>query len=203
MKLEKTAKQIQTQVDCLKRAGMFDATVLGFGGLIGYCREPQMVNFNDDDLDLIIFENMVTREQEEAYMIYCEEEGLFRYRKRTQRHPVTGRLFWISMRMFPRSQSWKCCHWFMWRHKGIIWHCKGVDALIKGIPADLFEPGLTVPYLGTEIKIPKSPGACLDFWYPNWVTPRDGGKSSFQLLMKCPNWKEKDTWTIEKRLTKA
>ena len=200
MNVGKLAKQVQTQVECLKRADIFDATVLGFGGLIGYCREPEFINIRDDDLDLIIFQSMITREQEEAYMIYCEEEGLFRYRKRVQRHPVDGRLFWISLRQFPRSQSWKCCHWFVWRHKGIIWHCKGVGALVKGIPANLLEPGPAVPWLDTEIRLPASSGACLDFWYPNWPTPRDGGKSSYQLLMNVQDWANKETWTIERKL---
>ena len=183
-------------MECAKKADIWNATMLSFGGLLGYCRENHSIIGHDNDLDLIIRSDLITIEQEDAFFKYCEEKGLFRYRKKVQINPITGRFFWFSLRAFPNHTSWKCCHWFNFLYKGYSFHCKGTNALVKGIPANYLEIGPAVEYLGSEIHIPKYPGACLDFWYPDWATSRSGGNSSKKILLNIPDWQDEETWKL-------
>ena len=199
---------------------------LGFGALLGWYRNGG-INMADDDLDFCILADTVTTEQQNLYAWYLtgyrrtptqteleaveyaligrledseRDRCCFHYKRDVRRDQRTGRMWWLSCRRDKPMECWKCCHWFMWEYKGIMWHHKGEGAgersLVKGCPADLAEIGDEVPYMGTTIHIPKHPGAILDFWYPDWASPR-GGNSSKQFLMDVGSWEDEGSWKIK------
>lgn len=205
MKTDIVAKQIARQVECAHAAGIYDQMVLGFGSVLAVCREHG-VNVRDDDDDIIFFADRITKEQEQEYVRLLAEptkafpvKGLCSYRFDQARRPDTERLFWVSIKGHAQDAGGrKCCHWFMWSHAGYLWHAKNTKALVKGIPAQLLEPGPEVTYMGTTIRVPKLAGACCDWWYPgNWMIPASGS-SAPAVLMHCEKWGDPSTWTISR-----
>jgi hypothetical protein len=197
-KASKTAEQFAIQMDCFARAGMSGAVMLNFGSLLGHCREGGIIGY-DSDMDLGIISSMVTIEQETEYVRLVRAAGLTEYRDMSAKRPDTQRLFWMSIRKDPAGIGYKCCHWFWIEHAGILWHHKGPGSLIKGIPASMLQVGPEVEFLGVKVRIPRNAGACLDFWYPDWATPRTGGNSETRFHMKVQDWKDEKTWKIEDR----
>jgi hypothetical protein len=196
--LKKTIKQFENQVKCATKAGIFDYMFIAFGTLLGYCREGGIIG-HDHDMDVGFLSELMTKEQEDAYISYCKEEGLFEYRREEGINPANGRHFWLSLRSQPKEYCMKCCHWWFFEHKGYYWHHKGGQSLIKGIPKEHLDRLKPTIFLGIETKVPVFSGHCLDFWYPpDWGTPRDGGNSSKEILMNVKRWDDKSTWSIKR-----
>jgi hypothetical protein len=205
MNLDRIALQFQRQMECAKQAGIWDNLCLGFGSVLAYIREGGP-NVHDDDDDMIIFAENITEEQEQEYARLCGEataefpgNGIFEKRRLMEYRPDNGRLFWLSLKGDRDGVGRKCCHWFMWEHGGYIWHAKHKTAKVKGIPANMLQPGgPVVTYMGAEVHLPSMAGACLDWWYPgNWMVPAPSyGSSSPKALMKVGDWKNHKTWRI-------
>ena len=194
-KLQNTAAQLQRQVDCAKAAGIYDAMFIAFGSLLGYLRHNGSMIPGDDDLDVGFISEMITKEQENEYIKLISEptdifpeHGLFEFRRELARRDDNGRLFWLSCRGMPVDDCFKCCHWFFWDQQGYTWHCKGRNALVKGLPAGYLVTGPEVEFLGVTIRIPKFIGSTLDFWYTDWFTQRMGGNSARKVLMEVSDW---------------
>ena len=192
------------QCEAAKKAGIYEEMFLSFGSLLGYCRDGGFIN-GDDDMDVSFISENITLEQEREYIKWLSDiddsrpNGLYEYRRRTQLNPVTGKLFWTSLMRDPKGKGFKCCNWFWFKHKSWMWHHKGSDmgvqSLIKGTPAKYFVLGDYVEFLGVKVRIPKYPGALLDWWYPNWSIPA-GGSSSKKVLMKARDWSNPDSWKV-------
>ena len=75
MKWPRIAQQFARQIECAHRAGIFHAVCLGFGSVLAYCRDSGP-NVNDDDDDLVIFSELITVEQEQAYLRMVQELSL-------------------------------------------------------------------------------------------------------------------------------
>jgi len=195
VKHSKLAEQFKAQVKCAKDAGIYDSLFLAFGSLLGYVRCGGPIG-HDNDMDVGILSDQITKDQEEKYLNLLNDRGLYRYRRKVEKYPHNGRLFWTSLRMHPKEYGWKCCNWFMWNHKGYTFHAKGVGTFIKGIPSDCFKLGGEGEFLGTKIRIPEKVGKCLDWWYPDWNTPRKGGNSDC-IRMNVKDWANKKTWNIK------
>jgi hypothetical protein len=199
------AKQLARQIECAKEVGIYDAMFLAFGALLGYVREGDMIE-GDDDLDVGFISEMITADQEKAYVesvgkpckAFPGKNGLFEYRRIVSYREDNGRLFWLSLRGAPSDLCFKCCHWFFWKDKGYAWHSKGRDSLVKGIPAPYLEIGPEVEFLGVKIHIPKRTGSVLDFWYTDWMTKRLGGNSARKILMKEMDWAKVSGQVVEK-----
>jgi hypothetical protein len=218
MDISKTKEQFALQVESMKLAGIYDFAMLNFGGLLGYARNRDGINYKDDDLDLGILP--VPLENQNLYIWYLHgfrhkpsaaelldldrlsidnPKCCFTYRREIRRNPITREMFWCSLRKFPAGESWKCCHWFWFSHGGFLWHHKGMNdgmqSLIKAIPENILEVGKEINYMGTTIHTPKKIGECLDYWYPDWATSR-GGNSQTSALMDVADWADKKSWKI-------
>lgn len=194
IKNNNTALQLARQIECAKAAGIYHATFLAFGGLLGCVRHNGFLP-GDDDLDIGFISEMITADQENEYFRLLRqptkdfpEHGLFEYREKSERRQDNGRFFWISVRGKPAEECYKCCHWFFWTSHGYTWHCKGRGALVKGIPEGYLEIGPEVEFMGSKIHIPKRVGSVLDFWYTDWWTPRSGGNSARKAIFEISDW---------------
>ena len=192
---ESIKQQFSIQVECARKAGIYDKFFLSFGTLLGYARHGGVIP-GDDDMDVGILADNLSKDQIDTYVNEVNARGLFKYRERHEINPVNGKHFWISLRMFPEGRGLKCCTWFMWNFKGFTWHCKGIGALVKGCPDRYLQIGPEVEYYGTVVHIPKYSGAALDFWYPDWGTPRKGGNSHGR-LMTVTDWGDQSKWVIQ------
>ena len=191
---KRTAEQFKVYLDCAKKVGIFDAVMLGFGGLLGYVRHGSMCP-GDNDLDMMIRSDLITPQKEQEFFHAIEKSGLFNYRRRVERNPANGRLFWFSLRGWPDEMCYKKCTWFFWKHHGYIYHNKGLMALVKGVPEHLLEIGQVVEFMGTKVHIPKHALCCLDYWYPGWVIPRKGS-SEYKTSLKVKDWSKPKSWKL-------
>lgn len=186
--------QFATQVACAKQAEIYPYMFLAYGSLLGYVRERGFIG-HDNDMDVGFLYDKMDKGQIDHYINELRNSGCYTYRETHQVNPVTLKHWWTSIRKYPRGRGYKCCHWFMFEHKGWMWHHKGPGSRIKGAPAEYFKIGPEVEFLGSKIHIPMYPGSLLGFWYPDWLTPRSGG-NSFGIDMKVKSWKDKSTWRI-------
>jgi hypothetical protein len=178
---------------------------LAFGSLLGYMREGRVIPW-DSDMDLGVLRRLITPAQEDEYVRLIgepapgfETHGL-KYARwaHNKAHDKWhgGRYAWLSIKGH-EQHGIKCCHWFFFERKGYAWHWKGLPtALIKGIPAEYVGIGPEVEYLGQRVHIPAQPGACLDWWYPDWGTPRHTGNSSCRLLAVTNDWTNEAAFSI-------
>lgn len=210
MNWARIAMQFARQMECAREIGIFDAVCLGFGSTLAAIRHGGRPNESDDDDDLVFFSELITPEQEQEYLRLVQQpcdafpasthhKGLFEKRGLIEYRPDNHRLFWLSLKADSDGQGRKCCHWFTWEQGGYTWHCKHKKAKVKGVPAQLLRPGgPIVTYMGTRVRLPIMPAACLDWWYPGgWAVPHPGyGSSSPRALMKVPNWQDPKTWRI-------
>ena len=192
--LENTKEQFRCQIEAAKKAEIYDYMFLAFGSLLGCVRCNGIIE-QDKDMDLGIFTDKIDAENINCYINEIEKLGLFRYRKRIQYNPITNKAFWVSCKNSPENAGYKCCHWFMFEFKGYIWHHKGKGARIKGIPSLYLQQGKEVEFLGQKVHIPKNTGSCLDWWYPDWFTPRNGNSYGIDLIVN--DWSDKSKWYIK------
>ena len=221
--------QFALQMQCAKNEGIYDQCFLAFGSLLGYVRERGFIGHdNDMDLG-ILADNLTVKQINRyvAELLkptviprklvkflnslemngYIDREtgrpkhprGLYGYREHTEKNVITGKLFWTTIRAFPKSVGYKCCNWFMFEHKGYMYHHKGQDSKVKGIPTGFInEIGPEVEYLGTKVHIPRNAGACLDFWYPDPMTPRSAVSKSEGQILKVKRWDDPNKWEMSK-----
>lgn len=125
--------------DCAEKAGIREHLFVSFGLLLGIVREKDFIK-HDNDIDMCLFSERITNEQEIAYfnllkeneLFYAREKEAFRLdeggydtsllksRKSTGSKP--GRLAWFSLRK--RHNYPKVCHWLMFPWNGYYWHTK-------------------------------------------------------------------------------
>lgn len=187
-------EQFAAQIQAAKDAEIYENMFIGYGTLLGYVRNRGIIQ-HDNDMDVCFLPHNIDVEQYKHFVRRLDELGCYEYRRKYHENPITHVPFWTSIRMHPSDRCWKCCHWFQFEYKGYYWHHKGQDTKVKGIPKKYLELGPYINFLGQKVRIPKNSGACLDFWYPDWLTPRKGG-NSYGIPMIVKNWKEKSTWII-------
>jgi len=203
-KIETLSKQFKLQMEAAKKAEIYEHTFIAFGSLLGYVRERGFIG-HDNDMDVGILVDKITTEQIDVYIkemskpLEHSPKGLLSYRGLFEINRHTGKHFWISLRMSPKSTCYKCCNWFMFEHKGYMYHHKGGSSKVKGLPARYINKiGHEVEYLGTKVHIPRYAGACLDFWYPDWDTKRTGVTKSEGIELKVKSWAEPSKWEFVK-----
>ena len=227
MDLNNASSLLEIDKKCAVSAGIYPHWFISFGTLLGAARPTlrkipsphytQGIIEHDDDMDIGIFADNITHDQESAYIDNLRSAGCFRHREEYARRSDNGRLLWCSIRRDPAPVGTKCCHWFFYSWRGYMWHTKGKnwlneakfpsskyphgqkdDAIAKGIlersltPGELFE----LDFEGGRYNVPVRFGACLDFWYPSWLMPRIGGASATEYIMRVPQWSERKSWKI-------
>lgn len=214
--------------DCAVKADIYKYWFIMFGTLLGAVRptlrkiapQPyyiQGIMEHDDDMDVGIFHDRVTAEQEEAYLRYLHEAKCFKAREKYQRRSDTNRLLWFSLRREVPPTGTKCCHWLFYEWNGFMWHSKGKDwlnelkfpskkyphtqdddAIGKGLPAKYLSPDdlVEVTFEGEPYNVPVKFGMCMDFLYPHWLIPKAYGSSETSYIMKVGKWNDQKTWMI-------
>jgi phosphorylcholine metabolism protein LicD len=206
---------LRTIYACAKEAGIENYVFVCFGLLLGVVRNQGFIP-NDDDVDMGVLSDKITKEQEDKYVDALKREGMFFARERIEKRTDTDRYTWFSLRK--RHNHAKFCHWFWQKHAGFYWHTKAgrwvedgkhkfgaanhdlvldptAAAIMKGIPEGCFDELVSVDFLGVRIRIPAQYGTCLDTWYPGWLLPMRS-KSSKRILCQVGKWAKIDTWKV-------
>lgn len=171
---------------------------------------------NDDDMDVGILSDCVTAEQEQRYVDLLRSHGLTKSRDVTQIRDDTGRLLWKSIRGEKAPNGTKTCNWFWQLHHGYYWHSKGLDwvdpyknkfnanevpyspedkAIMLGIPKSILFELYEITLYGSGYHIPVHYGTCLDWWYPQWLTPRSTTSARKRHCI-VKDWNNEATWRI-------
>lgn len=195
-----------------KEVGIADYLFVSFGLLLGICREHDFIG-HDNDIDMCVLADKITKDQEDQYYAKLTAAGMFQAREEVTRRKDTGRITWFSLRK--RANRSKFCHWFCFEWNGYLWHTKAGrwvkqtkfqrdhlkfedtdEAILQGTPADYVYPLQEAKFKDMTVRIPALPGAVLDWCYPGWWLPKSGGSSSHRVLCRVPRWNDTTRWSI-------
>lgn len=205
-----------------EKAGIGHALFIAFGTLLGFAREGEVIE-HDDDTDFSIMSHLSTEKGDWDFVDNLEKAGLFEARKRISYRKDNNRLVWLSLKANPGWGCWKSCLWSQFKYKNFLWHTKDgisqggltfqtwlakvgrkrglpitdkTDAVAKGIPYKFFENLIDVEFMGNTYKVPYMYGSCLDFWYPNWSFPVKHCASKAQKHLIVERWDNPKTWKV-------
>jgi len=207
---------------CAVDAGIYAHWFISFGTLLGAVRPTKRegefcrgIMEHDDDMDVGILRDRITKEQEDAYIENLKSVGAFNKRRIFERRQDDERLLWCSCRREKPPDGTKCCHWFFYEWKGFLWHSKGKDwlserkfpsrlyphtrddaSMAKGLPAHYCNELMEIEFEGEKYNVPTTFGHCLDSWYPEWSEPKKGGTSKTKFIMKIGSWGDEQSYRI-------
>lgn len=219
MNREVVGEQLIEIFACGERAGIRHAMFIGFGTLLGFAREKNLIE-HDDDTDVCVRSDWITQEQEVAFYEELKARNLFMYRERHAFRKSDNRLLWLSLRSKMKEHGGaKSCIWFMFPWKGYLWHCKGgrwlkkigqklpvqrmlpnrgedlqrYSTFLKGNTLRYFEPLIEVGFCGGKVNVPPMMGSILDEHYENWAIPGRGASLRHKLVL-VDKWEDPNTW---------
>jgi len=223
LNVKRARATLEAVKECQLEAGIYEHCFVSFGTCLGSVRPSKRPDGytrgfigHDNDMDMGVYADRITGDQEKRYIKLLEKAGLFDYRKKMTRRSDNGRLAWCSLRKYPLSKGGvKMCHWFWFKHRGYYWHSKGgrwvsdlkfpvrqyhykpnIEAIAKGTPAKYLEETMEVSFEGGKYNVPVMSGHCLDLWYPGWLVPKEGGTSSKKILLFIGRWSDKHSWRV-------
>lgn len=221
---------------CALEAGIYHSWFLSFGTLLGAIRPSKLpwgegfkyqrglIDY-DDDMDVGILSDRITKDQEQAYIELIRKAGLFGWderrqtvvREKYQYREDNGRLLWMSLRPSPPPGGTKCCNWFWTDYHGYYWHSKGADwvdptkgkfrkiktghrdtdqAVMLGIPKFCLDELMEITFYDEKYNVPVMYGHCLDWWYPKWIQPQERCSSARAIHCVVGRWDDESTWRI-------
>jgi len=205
-------EDIATCYKCAEKAGIHNNLFVNFGVLLGIVRENDFIK-NDDDVDMCVKTDGISKEQQDVYVRLLDENNMFMARKKISRRQDTGMALWFTLRRKPKRA--KFCHWwgfewqkFWWWSKGRRWinpgkfdekvwgYSKDDQGIALGIPAEYMEKLMWIDFKGIRIQIPEKYGSVLDWEYPGWPIPRCGS-SKHQMVCIIPKWSTPLRWRIK------
>ena len=219
MNVEPTIQQMHHIREIAKSAGIYHAIFPGFGSMLGMVREDNLLA-HDDDTDMCVLSELITKEQEDAFVQGLEDARMFEYRRKVERRTDNDRLLWLSLKssnkhghgIYPGCA--KSCIWFFFKWKGFYFHSKGRawikklgprlkipqdhEAIGKGVDERLFRHMIKRKFCGKEYMFPALYGTILDRWYGDWKVPR-GGSSREEMVIIVKKWKDQSTWKLLRR----
>ncbi len=171
----------------------------------------------DGDMDLGILVDRITSEQREGYFKICKERGLMdnwaEPHKRKMRRQDNKELLWFSTKR--HKPGMKCCQWHFFDFKGYVLHSKGrrwlsprkfstllyprgkeAQGMALASPAKYFKELVEIDFEGIKYNVPLMVGSILDYWYPNWHTPKKGGSSKKNVVVVIYDWRNRNSWRI-------
>ena len=206
-------EDVATCYECAQKAGCEQHLFINFGGLLGIVRENDWIGW-DNDIDMSMHADMMTREQQDAYIQNLEDAGMFFARKRICRRNDTGAATWFSLRR--KSKRAKFCHWCGFSWEGFWWWSKAgkwvtqskfnydqwgvtdeTEGIMLGIPEGYVKELMWIEFRGIKVQIPKMYGSVLDWEYPAWPIPKKGGSSKKQVVCVVPKWADERTWRVK------
>jgi hypothetical protein len=219
MNVKPTIEQMHRIRQIAKDAGIYHAMFPGFGTLLGFVRENSLIP-HDDDTDMCVLSELITKEQEDAFVRGLQEAKMFEYRRKMEKRTDNGRLLWLSLKSSNRHGhgiypgSAKSCIWFFFRYRGFYFHSKGRawitklgpklhvsedhEAIGKGVGEHLFSNFIERDFCGQKYMIPAMYGTLCDLWYRNWKTPK-GGASREEMVIVIQKWEDEETWRLIRR----
>jgi len=216
----RTAEQLGKIFDIGREVGIGHAMFINFGTLLGCVREGGLIE-HDDDTDVSIRSDWITREQEADFYDSLEENHMFEYRRRKVVREDVRRFLWMSLKFDLESN--KSCIWMMFPWKGHLYHCKGNQwvkkiglkpqvnralpnhgknllesaSIMKGNTLKCFDKLIPVKFCGTTVNIPSGYGTLLDEYYPNWAVPGGGSSARYNIVL-IQKWEDESSWLVIK-----
>jgi len=205
-------EDIATCYECAEKVGIKDKLFINFGLLLGIIRESDFIS-NDDDVDICVQSDNVSKRQQEEYINYLDDHGLFFAREKKVKRSDKDMYLWFSLRKeINRS---KFCHWWGFNWQGYYWWSKGRkwvrpnkfdglrwgyedtdEGIALGIPSNYVEKLIWIKFKGIKIQIPEKYGHVLDWEYPGWPIPQSGS-SRKQVACIIPKWNNPRDWKIK------
>lgn len=205
-------EDIATCYECAEKVGIKDKLFINFGLLLGIIRENDFIS-NDDDVDICVQSDNISKRQQEEYINYLDDHRLFFAREKKVKRSDKDMYLWFSLRKeINRS---KFCHWWGFNWQGYYWWSKGRkwvrpnkfdesrwgyedtdEGIALGIPLNYVEKLMWIKFKGIKIQIPEKYGHVLDWEYPGWPVPQSGS-SRKQVACIIPKWNNPRDWKIK------